>query len=92
MREISIREWKRSLSATLDEVGRGEHVRVTNRGKPIADILPARPSPAQGELGQLITSGRIVPPSRPLPPQAPRRCGANLSTTEIILTERDAER
>ena len=41
MREIGVRELKQSLSETLRAVGRGEPVRVTLRGRPLADIVPA---------------------------------------------------
>ena len=40
MREIGVRELKQALSRTLRDVARGEHVRVTLRGRPVADIVP----------------------------------------------------
>ena len=40
MREIGVRDLKRSLSETLRAVERGEQVRVTVRGRAIADIVP----------------------------------------------------
>jgi antitoxin (DNA-binding transcriptional repressor) of toxin-antitoxin stability system len=92
MREIGIRELKQSLSATLRAVGGGEHVRVTNRGKAIADILPAGSSAGRGQMSELIASGRLVPPSRPLPSRAPRRAAAKQSASEAVLAEREAER
>ena len=39
MREIGVRELKATLSETLRAVGRGELVRVTLRGRPLADIV-----------------------------------------------------
>jgi prevent-host-death family protein len=41
MREIGVRDLKRALSETLRAVERGEQVRVTVRGRAIADIVPA---------------------------------------------------
>ena len=41
MREIDVRDLKRSLSETLRALERGEQVRVTVRGCPVADIVPA---------------------------------------------------
>lgn len=46
MRELGVRAGKQSLSGILRAVGSGEHVRVTLRGRPIADIVPAREADA----------------------------------------------
>ncbi len=42
MREIGVRELRRSLSETLRAVGQDEQVRVTLRGRPVANIVPRR--------------------------------------------------
>jgi prevent-host-death family protein len=41
MREMGVRELKTTLSQTLRAVARGQQVRVTLRGRPLADIVPA---------------------------------------------------
>lgn len=91
MREIGVRELKRSLSETLQAVGRGEQIRVTVRGRAIADIVPAG---AEGEdpLRELVAEGRVVPPSRSRPTRAPRLVTGHTSATALVLSERDAER
>jgi len=43
MREIGVRDLKRSLSETLRAVERGEQVRVTVRGRAIATSFPPAP-------------------------------------------------
>jgi antitoxin (DNA-binding transcriptional repressor) of toxin-antitoxin stability system len=91
MREIGVRELKRSLSATLRAVGAGEQVRVTLRGRAIADIVPAGVA-AHDPLRELVATGRVVPPSRAKPDVAPRLARADRSASEIVLSERDAER
>jgi prevent-host-death family protein len=91
MREIGVRELKRSLSATLRAVGRGEQVRVTVRGRPVADIVPAGAAPGDDRLRELVAEGRIVPPARARPRRAPRLVTA-ASASAVVLSERDAER
>jgi prevent-host-death family protein len=71
MWEIGVRELKQSLSETLKAVGRGEQVRVTIRGKAVADIVPAGIA-GDDRLRELVAQGRVVPPSRSRPPRAPR--------------------
>ncbi|MHB1834995.1 MAG: type II toxin-antitoxin system Phd/YefM family antitoxin, partial [Solirubrobacteraceae bacterium] len=44
MREIGVRELKLTLSQTLRAVATGQQVRVTLRGRPLADIVPATAS------------------------------------------------
>lgn len=39
-RTVSVAEAKAHLSELLDAVEKGEHVEITRRGKPVADIVP----------------------------------------------------
>ncbi|MDX6718763.1 MAG: Antitoxin Phd YefM, type toxin-antitoxin system [Solirubrobacteraceae bacterium] len=91
MREIGVRELKRSLSETLRAVGRGEQVRVTVRGRPIADIVPAGPA-GDDRLRELVAEGRLVPPTRSRPAHPPAPAMARRSASELVLAERDDER
>lgn len=43
MRRVGIAEAKNNLSALLDGVRRGERVLITDRGNPVASIIPAVP-------------------------------------------------
>jgi prevent-host-death family protein len=92
MREIGVRELKRSLSETLRAVGRGEQVRVTVRGHPIADIVPAGPTADRDRLRELVADGRVTPPSRARPGRPPRLVKGGRSASTLVLAERDAER
>ena len=92
MREIGVRELKRSLSETLHAVGRGEQVRVTLRGRPLADIVPAGAAVVDDRLRELVASGRVVPPARARPKRPPKLAGAPRSAASLVLSERDAER
>ena len=92
MREIGIRELKASLSETLRAVARGEQVRVTLRGEPVADIVPAgRTVTADDRIRELVAQGRLTPATKPMPPPPPL-VKAKRSATDIILAERDEER
>ena len=93
MREIGVRELKANLSGVLREVEAGQHVRVTVRGRHVADLMPARGPRRYSEgMRKLIAEGKVTPASRPLPlPKAtPRLTGK--SATAIVLAEREEER
>ena len=62
MREIGVRELKLSLSATLRAVGRGQPVRVTLRGRPLVDIIPAGTPPVDETISRLLAAGRLSAP------------------------------
>jgi prevent-host-death family protein len=92
MREIGVRELKRSLSETLRSVGRGQRVRVTVRGKAIADIVPAGAFGADDDVRQLVAEGRVTPPARSRPRRAPRPVKPSPSASSLVLSERDEAR
>jgi len=92
MREIGVRELKQSLSKTLHAVSRGQQVRVTLRGRAIADIVPAGASVADDRVRELIAAGRVSAPSRARPKLAPRLASGTTSASDLVLAERDNER
>ena len=92
MREIGVRELKKSLSETLKAVARGQQVRVTVRGRPIADIVPARASTGDDRIRELVAGGRLAAPSRARPRRAPSLAKGRKLASSLILDERDAER
>jgi prevent-host-death family protein len=92
MDEIGVRELKATLSEVLRRVSRGEHVRITVRGRPIADLVPAGASPGDEALRALVARGQVVPPARAHPTRAPRLARAGPSASELVLAEREDER
>jgi len=92
MREIGVRELKRSLSETLRAVGRGQQVRVTVRGKAVADIVPAGAAAMDDRLRELVAAGRVEVPSRARPKRAPRLVKSGRDASALVLSEREAER
>jgi prevent-host-death family protein len=91
MREIGMRELKQSLSETLRAVGRGQQVRVTLRGKPLADIVPAGAAATDDPLRQLVAEGRVALASAPRATRAPRLLKGQRSASALVLSDREAE-
>jgi antitoxin (DNA-binding transcriptional repressor) of toxin-antitoxin stability system len=67
-------------------------VRVTLRGRPLADIVPAGAAAVDDRLRELIASGRLVPPARARPGRAPRLAKGTPSASSLVLSERETER
>jgi prevent-host-death family protein len=91
MREIGVRELKTTLSQTLRSVAGGQQVRVTLRGQPLADIVPAGASAGDDRLRRLVAQGRLVAPTRARPTRAPRPMKSDRSASRLVLDEREAE-
>jgi prevent-host-death family protein len=92
MREIGVRDLKRSLSEILRAVERGAHVRVTVRGRPVADIVPAGAAAGDERVRALVAEGRLTAPMATLPKRAPRLVKGRGSASALIVAERDSER
>lgn len=83
---VGIRALKQNASAVVAEAAAGETVTITDRGRPVAQLIPLPASPLQ----QLLASGEARPPERdirdlPAPPPGP-----DLSAE--LAAMRDAER
>lgn len=58
MRSIGVRELRQNATRYLREVKRGETVEVTERGEPIARLVPI---PEESTYDRLVAEGRIRP-------------------------------
>jgi prevent-host-death family protein len=58
MRRIGVRELRQHASRYLALVARGEHIEITDRGRPVARLVPVRGSAWE----DLLASGRVQPP------------------------------
>lgn len=58
-RTVSVAEAKAHLSELLDAVEKGEHVQITRRGKPVADLVPkqVQRTPITMEWFDKLTTG-----------------------------------
>jgi antitoxin (DNA-binding transcriptional repressor) of toxin-antitoxin stability system len=84
-----VRELKARLSEYLERAARGEHLTVTDRGKPRAVLgaLPGGDNVARG-----IAEGWITAPLAPGPlPSAPARARASVSVQDMIDEDRAEE-
>ncbi|CAN5546328.1 hypothetical protein BH20ACT18_BH20ACT18_01170 [soil metagenome] len=90
MREVGVRELKSHLSLYLDLAARGEQVRVTRRGRPLADILPT--GAPDDKLRRLAAEGRVTLPTKPKPTRPPARQRLERNATRIVLEGREEDR
>lgn len=93
MREIGIRKLKASLSEVLRAVQSGETIRVTNHGRPVADIVPPRRQSYDERMGELVTQGLATRAQRkgglpPAPPMVRLRPGGR-SASDAIVADRE---
>jgi prevent-host-death family protein len=64
MRTAGIREARQNLSALLDEVRKGREVVITDRGKPVARLVPPAPRRAR-RFPDLAGFRRTMPVVKP---------------------------
>ncbi len=57
MNRIGVRELRQHASRYLERVARGESLEVTDRGRPVARLVPITGDP----WADMIASGRVVP-------------------------------
>src|SRR5262249_20659704 len=74
MKSAGIREARQNLSLLLEDVGKGHQVVITDRGKPVARLVPPLPLSSKPFPG-LEAFRRAMPALRPLlsQPEAGRR-------------------
>lgn len=61
MKRIGIRELRQEASKHLRDVERGETIEITDRGRPVARIVPLAPAAPMGVLDTLRAQGRLRP-------------------------------
>ena len=81
-----MRDLKNNLSRYLDRVREGEEVIVTDRGKPVARLLPLDPS--TDRLAELIASGIVRPPKRTTRRRPARRITPKGSVSDLVAEQR----
>lgn len=79
-----------NLGSVLRRVGEGERIRITRRGRPVAEIVPVE-SPDEWRQ-RMIAEGKIAPGRRPLPKNPPPPRDTGRSASAIILAEREEDR
>ena len=90
---VGVRALRQRASALLQRMAAGEVVTVTDRGRPVARLVPLRGGP----LEQLVTEGRATEPSDDLQSLLrsrglPRSPSGAMVPTEALAELRDDER
>jgi len=70
MKAVNVHEAKTHLSRLLQRVAAGEEITISNRGTPVARLVPAKRGRGQGILG--LAQGQFTVPEdfdAPLPPE-----------------------
>jgi prevent-host-death family protein len=91
MMSVGIRELRQNLSVYIRRVQRGEALRVTEHGKPVALLTPLPPD--EDPLADMEAAGKLIPAQKPwseLPPPIKMPPGSP-SVTEILLAMRDED-
>lgn len=91
MEEIGVRQLKETLSEALRRVSRGEQIRILNRGRPIADLVPVGKA-RDHRLRRLVSQGRLTLPTHPRPSASPTPVETEVRASDIVLAEREDER
>ena len=82
--DVGVRELRANLSRWLEKVKEGEVLVVTERGKPVARIVP---DPPRSKFDRLVAEGRITPAKRPKGP-APEPIKANGTVSDLVIEDR----
>lgn len=89
MGTAGIRELKNRLSMYLDRVKRGETITVTERGRPVAELVPAtEPKSLPPHLESLIRSGELIWTGRKLELPKPVRARGGASASRMVVEDR----
>ncbi len=86
MVDVGIRALKQNASSVVASAAAGETIRITDRGRPVAQLSALPTSPLQ----QLVSAGRARPPRRKLSELAVPASGPSLSAE--LAAMRDEER
>lgn len=86
MTDVGIRALKQNASAVVAQAAAGEHLTITDRGRPVAQLTPIPAS----RLDQLVDTGRARRAGRDLAGLPAPEPGPDLSGE--LAAQRDAER
>jgi prevent-host-death family protein len=88
MKTIGVRELRQHASKYLEEVAAGESIEITDRGHPVARLVPITSDPWEG----LISAGEVVKAVRPLKIDDLKPAGYTHSASETLERLRHDER
>jgi prevent-host-death family protein len=85
MAEVGIRELRDHLSRYLERVQAGEELTVTDRGRPVALLIPVSEPRA---FDRLVTDGVIEPAAPRRRDRPARRVSVTASVSELVAEQR----
>lgn len=68
MADVKVTELRQHLPAYLARVRRGERLRITSRGKVVAEVVPPGASPSEAEAARARLRGSVLRYDDPLEP------------------------
>jgi prevent-host-death family protein len=88
---VGVRELKSRLSEYLQQVKSGQTITVTERGKPIGQVIPIKPSLEERvlalvEAGLLQWNGKKLEPRRPAAQNRKKK-----QVSELVVEDRDVD-
>jgi prevent-host-death family protein len=94
MVSVGVREFKNHLSEYLRRVKAGEVVEVTQRGKPVARLLPSEPASeekaVEARIWEMVAQGKAHwSGRRPVPRKPVGKVRPGVSLSDLIVQERD---
>ena len=88
MKSIGVRELRQHASKYLEEVAAGESIEITDRGHPVARLVPI----SRDHWQDLINAGEVVKAPRPMNTENLAPAAYTHSASETLERLRDNER
>ena len=86
---VGIRELKNRLSEYLRRVKTGEIVTITERGKPVGQIIPIR-ADLTGRLQKMVEAGVVEWNGQPIPPYRPKAVNRSEQLlSDLVIEDRE---
>lgn len=83
---VGVRELKATLSRVLEEVAGGAEVVVTDRGRPVARLVPVETTLVR--LAELVASGAVQAPARVERERPARRIRTGGPVSDLVAEQR----
>ncbi len=68
MKNVNVSQLRQNLPAYVERAAKGERVRVTSRGKVVAELAPPSPLPGEADAARARLRGSVIRFDRPLEP------------------------
>jgi len=93
MLQVGIRALKARLSEFVRRAADGETIVVTERGRPVAELVPHRSTELPGRLAELVRRGEVTLATKPVNiPRIRARMRPGASLSDVVVEERRNER